>query len=374
MRYCKCIILGLIALFPKIIFAQSPTPETIDITGLWKGRIYNDSTRQTYKYEIGISEEKGKLTGFSHTWYNDSARYFVVKKVKIKRTDGKIVIEDVDIVSYNYPEAPPKGVRRLHILDLQIQDSILVLTGPFSTNRTKQYSPATGNVNLQRKNDYRESSLITNLKQLKIEKQLSFVAKEEAVANVEPEKAKPAPSPLSNTPIAEKEKVKEEAVKSPGKKELAAAAKAKQKEEQAKQKEEKELAAKKIPEAPVIIPAAAEVLLRKNVLQETMYFKSDSLEISLYDNGEVDGDTVSVLLNGKIIMEKQRLTTNAIRKTIQIAPGTDSIELVMYAENLGSIAPNTGLLVVHDGKDIYEIRFSGDLQKNAAILLKRRKN
>jgi hypothetical protein len=35
----------------------------------------------------------------------------------------------------------------------------------------------------------------------------------------------------------------------------------------------------------------------------------------------------------------------------------------MYAENLGSIAPNTGLLVVKDGSNQYEVRFSGDLQK-----------
>jgi hypothetical protein len=51
----------------------------------------------------------------------------------------------------------------------------------------------------------------------------------------------------------------------------------------------------------------------------------------------------------------------------------DSIVLIMYAENLGSIPPNTGLLVVHDGNDIYEIRFSGDLQKNSAIILRRKK-
>ena len=46
----------------------------------------------------------------------------------------------------------------------------------------------------------------------------------------------------------------------------------------------------------------------------------------------------------------------------------DSITLIMYAENLVSIPPNTGLLVVHDGEDVYEIRFSGDLQKNSAIV------
>jgi hypothetical protein len=78
-------------------------------------------------------------------------------------------------------------------------------------------------------------------------------------------------------------------------------------------------------------------------------------------------------MNGEIIMAKQGLSTNAIRKSIYIDRDADSVQLIMYAENLGSIAPNTGLLVVRDGKDLYEIRFSGDLQRNAAIIFKRKK-
>ena len=106
-----------------------------------------------------------------------------------------------------------------------------------------------------------------------------------------------------------------------------------------------------------------------------MVFKSDSLTLTLYDNGEVDGDTVSVLLNGKTILSKQRLSTNAITKTIYITPDLgDSLQLIMYAENLGSLPPNSGLLIIKDGRDRYEIRFAGDLTKNAAIILKRRQD
>jgi hypothetical protein len=102
--------------------------------------------------------------------------------------------------------------------------------------------------------------------------------------------------------------------------------------------------------------------------------KQDSLILSLFDNGEIDGDTVSVLLNGNVIMARQGLMSRAINKTIYLTPEMgDSIVLIMYAENLGSIPPNTGLLVIHDGEDIFEIRFSGDLQKNSAIILRREK-
>ncbi len=124
-----------------------------------------------------------------------------------------------------------------------------------------------------------------------------------------------------------------------------------------------------------VAAAAAELASRKIETIKTVEIKQDSLLLALYDNGEIDGDTVSVLLNGKVIMPRQGLMARAINKTIYLTPEMgDSITLIMYAENLGSIPPNTGLLVVHDGDDVYEIRFSGDLQKSSAIILKRRKH
>lgn len=120
--------------------------------------------------------------------------------------------------------------------------------------------------------------------------------------------------------------------------------------------------------------AATEIATRKIEAIKSVIIKSDSLLLTLYDNGDVDGDTVSVLLNGKVIMPLEGLSLKAINKTIYLTPEMgDSIVLIMYAENLGSIPPNTGLLVIHDGDDIYEIRFSGDLKKNSSIILKRKK-
>ena len=125
--------------------------------------------------------------------------------------------------------------------------------------------------------------------------------------------------------------------------------------------------------APII--SAEEISKRKIETIRTVEFKTDSLVLTLYDNGVVDGDTVSVILNGKVIMSKQGLTTNAINKTIYTtAEYGDSLQLILYAENLGSIPPNTGLLIIQDGADRYQIRFAGDLQKNAAINLRRSKS
>jgi hypothetical protein len=131
-----------------------------------------------------------------------------------------------------------------------------------------------------------------------------------------------------------------------------------------------------VPENKPEIPAAAVfVAERKIAAPQVVSFKSDSLLLSLYDNGEVDGDTVSVLLNGEVIIAKQELKVSAIKKTIYVPAGKeDSFTLVLYAENLGKYPPNTGLLIVHDGDDTYQIRFTADLQQNAAVIFKRKRN
>ncbi len=124
---------------------------------------------------------------------------------------------------------------------------------------------------------------------------------------------------------------------------------------------------------PVI--TSQELAKRKIETIRTVDFKSDSLILTLYDNGVIDGDTVSVILNGKTIISRQMLTAKALTKTIYITSELgDSLQLIMYAENLGSIAPNTGLLLIQDGEDRYQIRFAGDLQKNSAITLRRKQN
>lgn len=119
---------------------------------------------------------------------------------------------------------------------------------------------------------------------------------------------------------------------------------------------------------------AALIAGRKSDFSQEVNFTSDSLQISLYDNGEIDGDTVSIFMNGEIILSKQLLKASAYKKTIYLTPGKDDeFTLVMFAESLGKYPPNTGLLVIRDGNDIYNLRFSSDFQRNAGIVFKRKK-
>lgn len=112
---------------------------------------------------------------------------------------------------------------------------------------------------------------------------------------------------------------------------------------------------------------------RKSEFSQEVNFKTDSLVLSLYDNGEIDGDTVSIYLNGEVIMASQGLKSSAIRKTIHLPEGSETFTLVMFAESLGKYPPNTGLLVIRDGDDIYNLRFSSDFQKSSGIVFRRKK-
>jgi hypothetical protein len=373
-----------------------------DITGLWKGTLYNDTTKETLPYEIGISQEKGKLTGFSHTCIiADDKLYFALKKIKIKKRDGKIIIEDLDMIAQNSPLTPPKGVGKLSVLQLEIKDSIMVLSGKFETNRTKEYHPLTGSVYLQRKNDFRQSSLVPRLTEMGLASEKTFLPADVAMAQPAPEEpalARPGTNAASTVepvkagaqaaPIAANNakpvivgkpvSVEEPEPETPSLAKMDGKAATADKADKKMAGKPRSITASSV--SPVIVKnplityePASEVNERRLEMAETVFFKSDSLQITLYDNGEVDGDTVSVLLNGKVIMPKQGLSTKAIRKTIYLPPGTDSLQLIMYAENLGSIPPNTGLLVVHDGDAVYEIRFSADMGKNSAIVFRRKR-
>jgi hypothetical protein len=119
--------------------------------------------------------------------------------------------------------------------------------------------------------------------------------------------------------------------------------------------------------------AAKEISEREFDKPAVIEFASDSLVLALYDNGEVDGDTVSVLLNGEVIIPRQCLKTVAFKKTIYISPEELQVNIVLYAENLGIYPPNTGLLVIFDGEDRHNVRFSADFKKNSAIILKRKR-
>lgn len=105
---------------------------------------------------------------------------------------------------------------------------------------------------------------------------------------------------------------------------------------------------------------------RQNEVVHTVKSDTSLIKIDLYDNAEIDNDTVTVFVNDKLLLYKQRLTDKALTVLFNAFPSTN-YELMMYADNLGSIPPNTALLVVTAGTKKYELRVSSSEQKNAVV-------
>jgi hypothetical protein len=127
--------------------------------------------------------------------------------------------------------------------------------------------------------------------------------------------------------------------------------------------------------APSLLPAVVGVKYEKrsNNILKIIEVENESIRIDLYDNGEIDGDSVSLFLNGKLVVARKKLTTKPLSIRIPLEELDDENELVMYADNLGSIPPNTALMVVTDGTKRYEVRITSDLQKSGTIKFVKKK-
>lgn len=112
---------------------------------------------------------------------------------------------------------------------------------------------------------------------------------------------------------------------------------------------------------------------RENIIVNEIEIESDSFRVEIYDNGEIDGDMISLFYNKQLIISNQKLTHKSIKIDLQIDSTQNMNEISMFAENLGLIPPNTALMIITDGKNRYEIRVSSNLQKNASIRIKKKK-
>ena len=113
---------------------------------------------------------------------------------------------------------------------------------------------------------------------------------------------------------------------------------------------------------------------RKNILQQEITVGSDSLRISFYDNGDIDGDSISVFMNGSPILVGKELDVRGLNLYLKLDTTKDVNEVIMFAENLGTIPPNTALMVVYDGEARKEVYLSSSLTQNAAVRIRRKKS
>ncbi|MNL46005.1 hypothetical protein D3C87_1686880 [compost metagenome] len=91
--------------------------------------------------------------------------------------------------------------------------------------------------------------------------------------------------------------------------------------------------------------------------------------VEIFDNGTIDNDTISLYHNNKLVISNGRLTYTPLRLKIDCSNEQSRHELILVAENLGEIAPNTALMVITAGKKRYEIFLTSNEKRNAKVVI-----
>ncbi len=128
-----------------------------------------------------------------------------------------------------------------------------------------------------------------------------------------------------------------------------------------------------VPVIPKTLTIEEKFTTRKKVFTKEILLEGDSLELRFYDNAEIDGDSISLFLNDKLIFKNIRLLASAYTIKLPIAELEETNELVMVAENLGSIPPNTSYMVALCGTKRYEARLESTEGSSAMIRLVKNK-
>ena len=121
------------------------------------------------------------------------------------------------------------------------------------------------------------------------------------------------------------------------------------------------------PSTPLPLNIPATTRSRQNELAQTVVVTSKEVQVRLYDNGEIDDDTISVYLNNQLVLANKRLSASPIALTLKLNEDQPEHVLVMVAENMGRIPPNTSLMIVQDGDKRYQVRITSTNQKNAMV-------
>lgn len=399
-RFLFRLLLALVCwhLAPVWVGAQSAS----DLPGVWRGYVQTESRK--IDYELVLSDSAGTIIGYSRILFNVKGEWqYAVKTLSVeKKEDDTYVMEEVLLVSHTLKEQAPQKIKQINNLLLSREQMRWVLSGTFKAKGTMGLRGATGDVVLYKEISVDSSALFAELKKLNKSDSLSFVknppkalpkkdtTQTVSIPTVAPSKQvsdtviartnppKPSLQPTSPKPAVTKTNPppppKPVAVAPQPAKPSTAPSTTTPQAPVATAVQPAPPAKKPTPPKPVAAGSAADLTKRNVETIQTVYFKNDSLRFTLYDNGEVDGDTVSVVINGKVFMGKKGLSASPTSETYYITAETgDSLQLIMYAESLGSIPPNTGLLIVMDGTTRHEIRFSADLTKSAAVVFRRKR-
>ena len=106
---------------------------------------------------------------------------------------------------------------------------------------------------------------------------------------------------------------------------------------------------------------------RKKPVIKSITVYAKNVEIEVWDNNEEDGDTISIKLNDKWILQEFPLRKEKYKFYITLNQKNNV--LLMFAENVGSIFPNTASISFFDGVQRQYTKVNSDYTKSECIRL-----
>lgn len=359
-------ILLTISLFLSAVAAHSQ-----NLSGQWKGEFIDRSTKfmgwggDKCEYVLDL-EAKGRLvTGFSYTYFTEAGkRYYTICRLEgtYDKKSKYIEVKEVERTKTNVPTEVLNCFQVHKLSFYKKTDGEESLEGNWLPAPNQEGNCGYGVTSLSRR------SLAKTFPGLKNNTTASTpkTFKDPRATSGAATSPKPAPKPVV---VAPKPTTKPApvVVAKPNKPTLTNPSLPQKPKDSIKIASDVAKANVSAPGLKKITPPNTRFEKRTNTVLKTIEIESESVVIDLYDNGEIDGDSVSLFFNGKLVVARKKLTTQALRLRIPQEELEAENELVMYAENLGSIPPNTALMVVTDGNKRYEVRITSDLQKSGTI-------
>lgn len=108
---------------------------------------------------------------------------------------------------------------------------------------------------------------------------------------------------------------------------------------------------------------------RENKLVRKIITNSKNISVDLFDNGTIDNDTIIVYDNKQLLVNKKRLSYKAIHLEFNFTENLREHEVIIVAHNMGTVPPNTALLLFKDGKNRQEYFITSTNKINAKLLI-----
>jgi hypothetical protein len=100
-------------------------------------------------------------------------------------------------------------------------------------------------------------------------------------------------------------------------------------------------------------------------VQGTAYVKNYNVTLRVWDSGTIDGDIISLAVNGQWVIQNYTLT--GTKRDVPVTLNRSGYSyILLYAHNEGSIPPNTAAVSLWDGFSEQTLVLSANLQTNGA--------